>query len=187
MLPPRWILFLACLCMHHQGALSSRCRTSKAHLHLFIYFLIPLATLYAPYPTNPTFLPSSLPALVSSCEAISLNKHTRYGTTVKATSLNRCPPCWLQPRPNRSRAAPCPVAVLAAFPSRVSTWLRLLSPFSPSCSARVSFSSLFFLLRCCFSALFGDMLKCLSGFCLLLPLPFLLPPPPSLLLVHIRA
>lgn len=184
MLPPRWILFLACLYMHHQGALSSRCRTSKAHLHLFIYFLIPLATLYAPYPTNPTFLPSSLPALVSSCEAISLNKHTRYRTTVKATSLNRCPPCWLQPRPNRSRAAPCPVVVLAAFPSRVSTWLRLLSP---SCSASVSFSSLFFLLRCCFSALFGDMLKCLSGFCLLLPLPFLLAPSSPLLLVHIRA
>lgn len=127
--------------MHHQGALSSRCRTSKAHLHLFIYFLIPLATLYAPYQP---YLPPCLPALVSSCEAISLNKHTRYRTTVKATSLNRCPPCWLQPRPNRSRAAPCPVAVLAAFPSRVSTWLRLLSPFSPSGSARVSFSSLFF-------------------------------------------
>lgn len=147
----------------------------------FVY-LFPDSSGYTPY--LPPSLPPFLPTLFSSCEAISLNKHTRYRTTVKATSLNRCPPFWLQPRPNRSRAAPCPVVVLAAFPSRVSTWLRLLSPFSPSGSAFVSFFSLFFL-RCCFSALFGDMLKCLSGFCLLLPLPFLLPLP--LLLLHIRA
>lgn len=70
--------------MHHQDAHLTlpHFKSSSSFVYLF-----PDSSGYPPPPPGP--YPFS--ATLVRCEAISLNKHTRYKTTVKAMSLNRCP------------------------------------------------------------------------------------------------
>lgn len=109
--------------MHHQDAQLTlpHFKSSSSFVYLF-----PDSSGYPPPYQDPTLV---------RCEAISLNKHTRYKTTVKAMTLNRCP---------LSSYSPDPVTIPAPFlpfymRCRVSTWLRL-----PECVLVLSPSFLLF-------------------------------------------